>query len=157
MDSDQCDAQGHFWSCDIVESVGWTFPQTTSGSLAGYTVQDGKKLNHYHTTSLVVSIPWISFPMPPVRINWEHSHLPWAVGVTPFLYRSPMVSLDIHLNLPGKLVFLPAASFVACTFSSPLPVASKLLNWEMHQFDSGSNGFHWPHTNTCTQFFDTSI
>ena len=36
-------------------------------------------------------------------------------------------------GMPSKLVFLPVASPVACTFSSTLPVASKLLNREISQ------------------------
>jgi len=35
--------------------------------------------------------------------------------------------------MPSKLVFLPVSNPVACTFSSTLPVASKLLNRDMSQ------------------------
>ena len=61
-------------------------------------------------------------------------------------YRSPQVSLHLHLNLvqhmSSKLVFLPIASPVRFAFSSTLPVASKLLNGDEPVFDSGSNDFH---------------
>lgn len=33
-------------------------------------------------------------------------------------YRSPQITLDLHFNLPTKLVFLSVASAMACAFSS---------------------------------------
>ena len=57
-------------------------------------------------------------------------------GITIFAYIRAnywplQVSLDLHLNLvqhASKLVLLPAAIVMACTFSGPLPVISKLFN-----------------------------
>jgi len=46
------------------------------------------------------------------------------------IYRPTQVSLDLHLVVlhASKLVLLPTAIVMACTFSSLLPVVSKLFN-----------------------------
>ena len=53
-------------------------------------------------------------------------------GCGPFAnYWPPQVSIDLHLSLvqhASKLVLLPAARAMACTFSSPLPVVSQSFN-----------------------------
>jgi len=45
--------------------------------------------------------------------------------------------------MSSKLVFLPVAIPVACTFSSTVPMAGKLLNRANYElvFNSSSNGF----------------
>ena len=105
--------------------------------------------NHAARQRILGSSSSIELPQPTSTDDCSHfaNHL------------SPQVSLHRHPSMPGKLVFLPVATCgpVACTFSSTLPVACKLLNLETSQCltqgqttstDFPLHTMHMPHTPT---------